>query len=276
MAKPVFRFAPSPNGFLHLGHAYSALFTWNEAKQAGGQVLLRIEDIDTGRCRSEYTAQIYDDLKWLGLSWPEPVRVQSAHFDDYRKAAAVLTEKGLLYPCFCSRKQVASAARSHVDPDGAPRYGGTCRHLTDDEVSQRCSNGEVFAMRLDMSRVIEKIGPLEQNYANLTDWGDVVIVRKDIATSYHLSVVVDDALQGVTHVSRGMDMYAATAIHMALQTLLELPTPDYIHHQLIADDTGRKLAKSYGDLSLKTMRAGSFQPESLLALPLFCKLALLT
>ncbi len=266
MSKPIFRFAPSPNGYLHTGHAYSALFTWQAAQQAGGEVLLRIEDIDTGRCRPEYTEQIFDDLAWLGLSWPEPVRVQSEHFDDYRKAAVVLAGKDLLYPCFCSRKQIAARARGDFDPDGAVRYPGTCKHLNADEVQRRQDSGEVFALRLDMDKAIGLVGPIGQEYSDLSEWGDVVLVRKDTPTSYHLSVVVDDTIQGVTNVTRGMDMYAATAIHLLLQKLLGLPTPHYQHHRLVEDDMGRKLGKSDGDKSLKALRDEGVQPGDLVAI----------
>jgi len=256
MNKPILRFAPSPNGFLHVGHAYSALFTWGAAAKAGGQVLLRIEDIDLGRCRTEYREQIYDDLTWLGLKWPQPVRVQSEHFDDYRAAAVVLSDKGLLYPCFCTRKQILAHGDEQLDPDGAVRYPGTCRHLSAGQVREKQAAGEKFSLRLDMAKAIEMVGKVGSEYADLEDWGDVVLVRKDIPTSYHLSVVVDDAQQSITHVTRGMDMFAATAIHILLQNLLDLPTPQYQHHNLVQDDLGRKLAKSEGDKSLKALRVG--------------------
>jgi len=272
MTKPIFRFAPSPNGYLHLGHAYSALFTWNAAAKADGEVLLRIEDIDIGRCRREYVEQIFDDLTWLGLSWREPVRVQSEHFDDYRDAADVLSRKGLLYPCFCTRKQISAHAQGDFDLDGAVRYPGTCKHLSADEVAQRKSNGEAFALRLDMAKALTVTGPVEQTFSELKEWGDVVLVRKDVPTSYHLSVVVDDALQGVTHVTRGVDMYAATAVHLVLQRLLGLPSPHYQHHELIKDDVGRKLAKSLEDQSLKDLRAGGLKVADLLKLAGFEKL----
>ena len=254
MTKPRFRFAPSPNGYLHTGHAFSALYTWDAARKADGEVLLRIEDIDIGRCRDQYRVQIYNDLRWLGLTWPEPVRKQSEHFDDYRAATAVLQQKGLLYPCFCSRKQIAKAGGEARDPDGAVRYPGTCRHLGSKAAAERQPAGEPFALRLDMAKAVEMVGTAGEEYARLADWGDVVLVRKDIPTSYHLSVVVDDALQGITHVTRGMDMYAATAIHLLLQNLLGLPHPHYQHHRLVEDDLGRKLAKSKGDKSLKALR----------------------
>lgn len=263
MSKPIFRFAPSPNGYLHLGHAYSALFTWHEAKKIDGNVLLRIENIDIGRCRSEYTRQIFDDLTWLGLSWPEPVRIQSQHFGDYHNAAAKLADRGVLYPCFCTRKQIREASDGMTDPDAAPRYPGTCRHLSQQDI-QHCKNaGLPHAMRLDMAKAMELVDKFDQDYASLEDWGDVVIVRKDIPTSYHLSVVVDDALQNITHVTRGMDMYAATAIHLLLQKLLELPSPHYQHHQLIRGDTGRKLSKSAADRSLKSLREQGLTADEL-------------
>ncbi len=263
MRKPIFRFAPSPNGYLHTGHAFSALFTWAEAAKTGGLVLLRIEDIDLARCRVEYRDQIYDDLKWLGLSWPQPVRIQSQHFDDYRTAAAKLRHKDLLYPCFCSRKQIAEKSDGQRDPDNAPRYPGTCRHLSARQVAEKQANGQKFSLRLDVAKATKMVGKVGQDYADLTDWGDVVLVRKDIPTSYHLSVVVDDALQNITHVTRGMDMFAATAIHILVQKLLGLPTPNYHHHPLIADDLGRKLAKSASDKSLKALREESLQPRDL-------------
>lgn len=266
MTKPLLRFAPSPNGFLHLGHAYSALYTWGRARELDGKVLLRIEDIDTKRCRDEYVVQIYDDLAWLGLDWPdsvtEPVRVQSQHFDDYRAAADKLREIGLLYRCYCTRKQVIAAADGATDPDGAARYSGTCKHIASDEAIKAQSADTPFAIRLDMPKAIEVLRQggkqhlLEEcsQYADLQKWGDVVLVRKDTPTSYHLSVVVDDAIQNITHVTRGQDMFAATAIHILLQGLLDLATPQYEHHQLIKDDGGRKLAKSLKDRSIKAMR----------------------
>lgn len=266
MIKPLLRFAPSPNGYLHLGHAYSALYTWARARELGGRVLLRIEDIDIARCRDEYVAQIYDDLAWLGLDWPhssaEPVRVQSHHFDDYRAAAEKLMEMGLLYRCYCTRKQVIAAADGAKDPDGAACYSGACKHIRGDEAG-KVQNADIpFALRLDMDKAIEVLrqdGKLYLRekcvkYADLQNWGDVVLVRKDTPTSYHLSVVVDDAIQNISHVTRGKDMFAATAIHILLQGLLDLPTPHYDHHDLITDGDGRKLAKSFRDRSIKAMR----------------------
>ncbi len=245
-----------------MGHAYSALFTWARAKQLGGTVLLRIEDIDIGRCRPEYVVQIYDDLSWLGLEWPQPVCIQSQHFDGYRAATQRLRAMGLLYRCFCTRKQVLAASGGAKDPDGAPRYGRICADLSVQEVEERLKAGEAFSWRLDMDKAISYLkreGKTDclvkaNEYADLARWGDVVLVRKDIPTSYHLSVVVDDAKQNITHVTRGMDMYASTAIHIVIQGLLDLSTPNYEHHELIKDDTGRKLAKSLRDRSIKMMR----------------------
>ena len=227
---------------------------------------MRIEDIDTGRCRAEYVRQIYDDLAWLGLDWPDsaanPVRVQSQHFDDYQVASRQLSDMGLLYPCFCTRKQVVASSEGAIDPDGAARYGGVCKCLSVGSVEKRRKSGETYALRLHLDKAIAylmkagKADVLAQcgQYADLAEWGDVVLVRKDTPTSYHLSVVVDDAKQNVTYVMRGMDMQASTAIHILLQGLLNLPTPTYEHHGLIKDDTGRKLAKSLRDRSIKAMR----------------------
>ncbi len=275
MTKPILRFAPSPNGYLHLGHAYSAFFTWSRAKALNAEVLLRIEDIDTGRCRPEYVQQIYDDLTWLGLKWFEtsqnPVRIQSQHFDDYRAATARLSQLGLLYKCFCTRKQVIAASNGQKDPDGAARYGLTCKNLSETDVQAQEKHGKAFALRLDMDKAIEhmhatgKANLLKEctKYANLHSWGDIVLVRKDTPTSYHLSVVVDDAKQNITHVTRGMDMFPSTAIHILLQSLLNLPTPKYEHHKLIKDPTGRKLAKSLRDRSIKAMREEGMSADAI-------------
>ncbi len=260
MPQPVFRFAPSPNGELHLGHAYSALFTERAARAAGGLFLLRIEDIDWTRCRPEFITRIFEDLAWLGLSWPEPVRFQSRHLDDYAAAQNRLRDEGLLYPCFCSRKDIASAA-SAFDPDGNVLYAGTCRKLSPSLVEERIDRGAPFSLRLDMEKASRKVARLsfvdeEQGEveADPRRWGDVIIARKDIRTTYHLSVVVDDAIQGVTHVTRGLDLYEATHIHRMLQALLGLPTPHYHHHKLITTSAGRKLAKSLSDPSLRMLR----------------------
>jgi glutamyl-Q tRNA(Asp) synthetase len=260
MPQPVFRFAPSPNGELHLGHAYSALFTERAATKAGGLFLLRIEDIDWTRCRPEFTIRIFEDLAWLGLSWPEPVRFQSRHLDDYARALDHLHGEGLLYPCFCSRKDIASSSGA-FDPDGNVLYAGACRNLSASLVEKRIAGGAPFSLRLDMERASRKAPKLfffdeEQGEveADPRRWGDVVLARKDIRTSYHLSVVVDDAFQGITHVTRGRDLYEATHIHRLLQALLGLPTPRYYHHALITTSLGRKLAKSLSDPSLRMLR----------------------
>lgn len=261
------RFAPSPNGYLHLGHAYSALFSAQAARQLDGEFLLRIEDIDWARCKPEYTGQIFDDLAWLGLKWPEPVRRQSAHLPAYTTALDRLDRLRLLYPCFCTRKKL-NTANTAKDPDGAPVYPGTCRLLTARDRMRRMTAGEPYAMRLDMKKAIMAGGPgvtfeergedvLERGrFVEITPqaWGDVVLARKDIGTSYHISVVVDDAVQSITHVTRGLDLYHATSIHRLLQVVLELPAPVYCHHRLIDDDTGRKLSKSAGDRSLRSLR----------------------
>ncbi|MEX1179246.1 MAG: tRNA glutamyl-Q(34) synthetase GluQRS [Cucumibacter sp.] len=268
VSQPILRFAPSPNGYLHLGHAYSALFTAEMAQKLGGKLLLRIEDIDTARCRPEFSRAILEDLSWLGLEWEEPVRIQSRHFDEYRTAAKRLDSMRLLYPCFCTRTEIAAAAGEKTDPDGAPLYGGTCRHLSPVTRARRLESGEPFALRLDMSKALAVTGPLDWREmdpktlepktvpAHPERWGDTIIARKDTPTSYHLSVVTDDAVQKVTHVTRGRDLYEATAIHRVLQTLLGLPAPLYCHHHLILDAEQKKLAKSEGAKSLLALREG--------------------
>ncbi len=266
-SEPILRFAPSPNGRLHLGHAYSALFTARCAEQLGGRFLLRIEDIDAARCKPEFTDAIFEDLRWLGLDWPEPVWRQSERLAVYARFADRLGDMGLLYPCFCSRTETAAAARG-TDPDGAPLYPGTCRHLDPDEAWERLAAGESAQWRLRSDRAIADAGvltytvaqptPLERpqiRYARPALWGDVVIQRKETPTSYHLSVVVDDAAQGITHVTRGRDMEAATDIHVLLQFLLGLRSPIYTFHKLILDEHGNKLAKSKGSRTLADLRA---------------------
>jgi glutamyl-Q tRNA(Asp) synthetase len=270
-SQPVFRFAPSPNGYLHVGHAYSALFNAKLAREMGGRLLLRIEDIDPVRSRPEYIAAIYEDLAWLGLEWEEPVRRQSEHLSDYALALERLAARDLVYPCFCSRADVAAAVGGRSDwphdPDGAPFYPGVCKHLSDQDKQRRLASGQHAALRLDMQAAIAQaqdlIGwceffegdePRDVN-AEPSLWGDVVVGRKDVPTSYHLAVVIDDALQGVTDVARGMDLFNATSLHRLLQTLLDLPAPRYRHHRLIKDDDGRKLAKSSASTPLRTLRA---------------------
>ena len=275
---PVFRFAPSPNGYLHLGHAYSALLNFELARRSGGRLLLRIEDIDQARCRPEFEAAIEEDLAWLGIAWEEPVVFQSQRMPAYRAAAERLAAMGLVYPCFATRAEIeAASAGGPVDPDGAPLYTGLFKGLDVDEVARRQAAGEPFALRIDMGAAIAasatRLGGAPLVFTELGEdgaaqaikamperWGDAVIVRKDVATSYHLAVVVDDAWQGVTHVTRGRDLYAATGLHRLLQVLLDLPAPLYHHHRLITDDNGRKLSKSARDTSLRSLREGGCEP----------------
>lgn len=267
MSRSVFRFAPSPNGRLHLGHAYSALLNQKMAREAGGRFLLRIEDIDRMRCTPDLARSMLADLAWLGLAWEEPVLRQSEHLDDYRQAAARLMHSGLLYPCFCSRQDVARRVGDDAprDPEGQPLYPGTCHHVAKAERDRRLLEGDPAAWRIDMRRALAGLaGPLcfteagsgaaVSETARPEAWGDVVLVRKDIATSYHMAVVIDDARQGVTHVVRGRDLFHATAIHRLLQHLLDLPAPAYFHHGLIDDAQGRKLSKSLGSRSLADLR----------------------
>jgi glutamyl-Q tRNA(Asp) synthetase len=268
MSRPVFRFAPSPNGRLHLGHAYSALLNERMAREAGGRFLLRIEDIDRPRCTDALTAAMIADLAWLGIAWEEPVLRQSEHLTDYRDVQRRLRDMDLLYPCFCSRRDIAlaTAETRERDPEGQPLYPGTCRHLSAEERSRRLAQGEPHAWRLAMDKAVASIGVtlffteegsgvLARESAHAEAWGDVVLARKDIGTSYHIAVVVDDARQGVTQVVRGRDLFHATSIHRVLQNLLGLPTPRYFHHALIDDAEGRKLSKSLGSKSLADLRA---------------------
>jgi glutamyl-Q tRNA(Asp) synthetase len=272
---PVFRFAPSPNGYLHLGHALSALLNAELAAKAGGLLLLRIEDIDRARCRPDYEQAIYEDLAWLGVTWEQPVRRQSEHLADYRAALDKLAEQGLVYPSFDSRAEIAAQAAGR-DPDGAPLYAGAAKALSAAERARRIGAGEPYALRLDMAAALAQVGQLtwdEAGYtvaanpaANPGIWGDVVLARKDTPTSYHLSVVVDDALQGVTHVVRGRDLYESTAVHRLLQALLGLPAPAYRHHRLILDAGGRKLSKSTRSTALRELRAGGASPADIRAM----------
>jgi glutamyl-Q tRNA(Asp) synthetase len=266
MPQPILRFAPSPNGHLHLGHAYSALFTDFWAKRLGGAFLLRLEDTDITRCKPEFAEAIIEDLHWLGLDWPQPVLVQSARFPIYAAAADRLSARGLLYPCFCSRSEVLDHAIG-VDPDGAPLYGGTCRHLDDADIAERLERGDPVQSRLHGAEAIALTGPLSFTIAGPTPldrpqirfarpelWGDVVIQRKGTPTSYHLAVVVDDAAQGVTHVTRGRDMEPSTDIHVLLQMLLGLGQPIYTFHKLLFGEDGKKLSKSKGSPTLRSLR----------------------
>lgn len=278
MPTPVFRFAPSPNGRLHLGHAASALLNARLAAKAGGRFLLRIEDIDVTRCRPEFEAAIEEDLAWLGLDWERPVLRQSSRFACYAESLDALGPQGLLYACFCSRRQiVADSAGLGKDPDGAPLYAGRCRELPSREVAARQAAGEPYALRLRMDEAVERIGPLswregwpdaalEQVKALPARWGDVVLRRKEFPASYHLAVVIDDAAQHVTHVVRGRDLFEATAVHRLLQALLGLPEPCYLHHELIRDAEGAKLSKSLGSRSLADLRAAGMTPGEVRAL----------
>lgn len=271
MSKAVTRFAPSPTGYLHLGHAYSALF----AARHGARFILRIEDIDLARCRPEFEDAIFEDLGWLGLQWEYPVRRQSDHFDDYRAALDRLRELGLLYPCFCTRaeiaREIAAADSAPHGPDG-PLYPGTCRRLTAPERARRVAAGESFALRLDMARAIEAAGPLFWHDrgrgampATPEIFGDVVLARKDVPTSYHLAVTLDDHLQGVTLVTRGEDLLPSTHVHRLLQALLELRTPEYLHHALLTDESGRRYAKRDRSLTLRALRQAGRSPAEVLA-----------
>jgi glutamyl-Q tRNA(Asp) synthetase len=265
----IFRFAPSPNGFLHLGHAYSALLNADLARAAGGRLLLRIEDIDETRCRPEYEAAICEDLRWLGIAWDEPLRRQSEHYDDYRAALAALDAQGLIFPSFESRAEIARTSPG-CDPDGAPLYAGASRALSREDRRRRMESGAPYALRLDMAAALERVGPLrgllrwdeagQPVAADPAAWGDVVLARKDTPTSYHLSVVVDDAAQGVTDVVRGRDLFDATGVHRLLQALLGLPAPRYRHHRLIVDDRGQKLSKSTQATGLRELRAQGKSP----------------
>ncbi|MCW9001163.1 MAG: tRNA glutamyl-Q(34) synthetase GluQRS [Rhodospirillales bacterium] len=259
------RFAPSPSGFLHLGHAFSALFAENEARLTKGRFLLRIEDIDPGRCRPAFEGAIFDDLSWLGLEWETPVRRQSDHMADYRAALDRLDGMGLLYPCFCTRKEIqheiAHAGRAPHGPDG-PLYPGTCRHLHADVRQKSIAAGTPYALRLDMAKAEAAIdGPLYwtdrdrgTQRADPAAFGDVVLARKDIPTSYHLAVTVDDALQGVTLVTRGEDLLPATHVHRLLQELLGLPIPEYRHHHLLTGPDGKRFAKRDKAQTIRALR----------------------
>jgi glutamyl-Q tRNA(Asp) synthetase len=283
MSAPIFRFAPSPNGYLHLGHALSALINFDMARRAGGRFLLRIEDIDATRCRPEFEAALYEDLAWLGVTWEPQVRRQAQHLDDYRAALARLEAADLLYPSFESRGEIAAlvAVRERSgpwprDPDGAPLYPGTSTTSGADERARRRAGGEPYALRLDLPKAVAKAGALTWTEtgagpagetgivaADASAWGDVVLARKETPTSYHLSVVTDDALQGITHVVRGHDLFWSTSVHRLLQSLLGLPTPVYHHHRLVLDHDGRKLSKSTGATSLRALRASGSGPADI-------------
>lgn len=261
------RFAPSPTGYLHEGHALSALIGHELARRAGGQFLLRIEDIDPTRARPAFMAAIEEDLRWLGLAWPAPVWRQSQRMDVYAEALGVLAAKGLLYPCFCTRADIAASANAPHGPDG-PLYPGTCRHMSQDERAARMA--APHALRLDMAAAMAEAGALVwldvlagEHQARPELFGDVVLARKEVATSYHLAVVVDDAAQAVSDVVRGADLFAATHVHRLLQALLGLPTPRYRHHKLLLDAEGRRLAKRDGAPSLAQMRGAGADGQAL-------------
>ena len=259
----VTRFAPSPSGLLHLGHAYSALFAHALAGD-GGRFLLRIEDIDRGRCRPEYEAAIHEDLDWLGLFWEPGVRRQSDHMDDYASALETLDGQGLIYPCFCTRAEIrAEIERSCAAPHGpdGPVYPGICRGLSHRDARDRIAAGEGHALRLDMTRAAAAAGPLVwrdrdrgRTEARPEIFGDVVLARKDTPTSYHLAATVDDHIQRVSLVTRGEDLLPASHLHRLLQALLGLDTPEYRHHRLLTDDTGQRLAKRHDSLSIRSLR----------------------
>ena len=279
MSPPVFRFAPSPNGFLHLGHGFSALLNADLAKQAGGRLFLRIEDTDTTRCRPEFEQAILEDLAWLGIEWEPPVRRQSDHFGEYLAALERLEKAGLVYPAFESRSEIARLVEAREldtgkywpsDPDGTPLYPGKARELPEEERNRRRTT-EPFALRLDLATALARAGHgvtwREEGEDGIRDvpahperWGDVILGRKESPGSYHLAVVLDDALQGVTHVVRGTDLFEATAIHRLLQELLGLPAPVYRHHRLLLDRDGNKLAKRTKSTTLRDLRASGWTP----------------
>lgn len=272
----VTRFAPSPTGRLHLGHAYSALFAEAAARQAGGRFLLRIEDIDPARCRPEFETGIFEDLAWLGMNWETPVRRQSDHLADYRAALDRLERADLLYPCFCSRKEIqAEIARSIAAPHGpeGPLYPGTCRALSAGERRSRIVQGRPYALRLDVRASLARTGALAWRdldrgtiLAEPHLLGDVVLGRRDAPANYHLAVTLDDHLQGVTLATRGEDLLAATHIHRLLQALLDLATPTYRHHRLLTNDKGERLAKRDGAMTLAALRAAGHSPADVRAM----------
>jgi len=285
---PTTRFAPSPTGLLHKGHAFSAWLAWRFAKERGGRFLLRVEDIDATRCDPNHTRALIEDLAWLGLDWEEPVRLQSEHLADYENAATRLREGGWLYPCFCTRQEIqAEIHRAGQAPHAGESlpYPGTCRRLDEAQRRERLDADLPHAWRLDLGRALESLeslgasGEAGEATAGLA-WddsrhgrqrarpellGDAVVVRKDIGTSYHLAVVVDDALQGVTDVVRGEDLFESTHLHRVLQALLKLPAPRYHHHPLLTDAEGRRLAKRDRSLTLRALRESGVSPGEIRA-----------
>jgi glutamyl-Q tRNA(Asp) synthetase len=271
---PTTRFAPSPTGYLHLGHAFSAWCGWHRAREAGGRFLLRLEDIDPGRCRPEYAAALAEDLAWIGLDWDGPIRVQSHHLPEYQAALDRLSGMGLLYPCFCTRadiqREIGGSAAAPHGPDGSALYPGTCRLLSAGERADRIAAGQPFALRLDMQAALRPgLSYHEDGQGRLPchpeHFGDVMLARKDAPASYHLCVTHDDALQGVTLVTRGIDLQPATDLHRLLQTLLDWPEPGYAHHRLLTDDAGRRLAKRDRAATLRSMRHAGIDPASIRA-----------
>jgi glutamyl-Q tRNA(Asp) synthetase len=287
MPPPVFRFAPSPNGYLHLGHAYSALLNFDLARKSGGRFLLRIEDIDATRCRPEFEAAIYEDLAWLGLSWETPVRRQAEHFAAYREAVETLSGRGLIYPAFESRAEIARLVAEREtdapwprDPDGAPLYPGVAKSISAEARRQSIAQGLPYALRLDLAAATALASDLTSNLtwseqgagpggetgivtARPEAWGDVILARKETPTSYHLSVVIDDALQGVTDVVRGRDLFWSTSVHRLLQSRLGIAEPAYRHHRLVLDDAGQKLSKSTKATGLRELRAAGATPADI-------------
>lgn len=272
----VTRFAPSPTGELHLGSAYSARIAWQRAREAGGTFRVRIEDTDIRRCRREYETAILDDLRWLGLDWDGEVRRQSDHFADYGKVLDRLDARGLIYPCFCTRadiaREIAAAASAPHGPDG-PLYPGTCRSLSNEERRRRIAAGHELCMRLDAVRAAEQAGPyafVDETRGRIDGqpllMGDFVIARKDTPTSYHLAVTVDDHLQGVTLVTRGEDLLPSTHVHGLLQKLLGYAAPQYAHHRLLTDTDGRRFAKRDKDLTIRALREAGKTPQDVFAL----------
>jgi len=272
----VTRFAPSPTGYLHLGHAHSAIFGWRAAAAVGGRFLLRIEDVDLARCRPEFEAAIFEDLAWLGMAWEEPVRRQSEHMADYAQGLDRLDRLGLLYPCFCTRAEVrAEIDNADAAPHGpaGPHSPGTCRALGRQEQNRRIRAGKAHALRIDMDKACARAGRLTwtdrkagEIEADPRGAGDVVLARKDVPTSYHLAVTLDDHLQGVTLVTRGWDLFHATHVHRLLQALLGLKTPDYHHHPMITDPNGVRLAKRNRAVTLRSLRNAGKTPDDIRAM----------
>jgi len=277
----VTRFAPSPTGYLHVGHVRSALEGWRAARGTGGRFLLRLEDIDQTRCRGEYAVAILEDLAWLGLSWDGPVRKQFEHLEDYRRALDRLEAMAVVYPCFCTRREIRDEiARAGGAPHAlsGPPYPGTCRALDRRQRIEKQRSGVDYALRLDLDRALALTGALEwieeagdgphRRLADPAPLGDVVLARKDVPTSYHLAVTVDDAIQEVTLVTRGEDLATATHVHRVLQALLNLPTPRYRHHELVTDAAGHRLSKRDRPLTIRSMRQSGISPAEIIDLAL--------